>query len=95
MILYLDTSNLVKLYVDEAHSDLVRDWAEAAEAVAISRVGYPEALSAFIRRSDRGDMTDEDLALARASLEADWPAFILLPLNERRAGGLVENADFP
>ncbi|HKH43966.1 MAG TPA: type II toxin-antitoxin system VapC family toxin [Thermoanaerobaculia bacterium] len=89
MILYLDTSSLVKLYVDEDFSEIVREWVEAAEAVATSRVTYPEALSAFTRRWNRGDLTDEEMSLARESFAGDWPMFVLLPVNERRAGGLV------
>jgi predicted nucleic acid-binding protein len=89
LILYLDTSSLVKLYVDEDCSDIVRDWVEEAEAVATSRVAYPEALSAFTRRWNRGDLTDEEMSLARESFAGDWPIFVLLPVNERRAGGLV------
>lgn len=89
MILYLDTSSLVKLYVEEDGSDVVREWVEEAEAVATSRVTYPEALSAFTRRWNRGDLTDEEMSLARESLAGDWPIFILLPVDERRAGGLV------
>jgi uncharacterized protein len=89
VILYVDTSSLVKLYIEEAHSDLVREWAAEAEAVATSRVAYPEALSAFARRWNRGDLSDEELGLARESLDADWTAFLLLPLRERRAGELA------
>lgn len=89
MILYLDTSSLVKLYIDEDCSEIVRDWVEAAEAVATSRVTYPETLSAFTRRWNRGDLTDEEMSLGRESFAGDWPIFVLLPVNERRAGGLV------
>ncbi len=89
MILYLDTSSLVKLYLDEVGSAVVREWVEEAEAVATSRVAYPEALSAFARRWNRGDLTDEEMSLARESFAGDWPIFIHLPLHERRAGGLV------
>ncbi len=89
MILYLDTSSLVKLYVDEDCSEIVREWVEEAEAVATSRVTYPEALSAFTRRWNRGDLTDEEMSLARESFAGDWPVFILLPVHERRAGGFV------
>jgi uncharacterized protein len=89
VILYLDTSSLVKLYVDEDGSDIVREWVEDAEAVATSRVAYPETLSAFARRWNRGDLTDEEMNLARESLAGDWPVFLLLPVQERRAGGLV------
>jgi predicted nucleic acid-binding protein len=89
VILYLDTSSLVKLYIEEDHSDLVREWAEEAEAVATCRVAYPEALSAFARRWDRGDLTDEAFGRARESFHADWNAFLLLPLREHRAGVLA------
>ncbi len=89
MILYLDTSSLVKLYVDEDCSDVVREWSEEAEAVATSRVTYPEALSAFARRWNRGDLTDDEMSLARESFAGDWPVFIHLSVDERRAGGLV------
>lgn len=89
MILYLDTSSLVKLYVDEDGSDIVREWVEEAEAVATSRVTYPETLSAFVRRWNRGDLTDEEMTLARESFAGDWPVFLLLPVDERGAGGLI------
>ncbi|HVF59974.1 MAG TPA: type II toxin-antitoxin system VapC family toxin [Thermoanaerobaculia bacterium] len=89
MILYLDTSSLVKLYLEEEHSDLVREWVESAEAVATSRVAYPEALSAFARRRQADDVSAEDFELLRQACETDWPSFVLLPLGERRAGGLA------
>ena len=89
MILYVDTGSLVKLYIEETHSDLVREWAAEAEAVATCRVAYPEALSAFARRWSRGDLSDEKLGVTREALDADWASFLLLPLRERRAGSLA------
>ncbi|HBL31919.1 MAG TPA: VapC toxin family PIN domain ribonuclease [Acidobacteria bacterium] len=89
MILYLDTSSLAKLYIEEEGAETVREWAEEAEALATSRVTFPEALSAFTRRWNRGDLTDEEVQSARESFTADWPSFVHLPLNERRAGTLV------
>ena len=49
MILYLDTSALVKLYVEEAHSDWVHACAAEAEVLATSVVARPEMLSALSR----------------------------------------------
>jgi uncharacterized protein len=89
VILYLDTSSLVKLYLDEEHSDLVREWVEEAEAVATVRIAFPEALSAFVRRWNQGDLDEESFELARESLDADWPKLLLLPVRERKAGRLV------
>ena len=89
MILYLDTSSLVKVYVKEVHSDLVRDWFKAAEAIAISRVGYAEAMSAFARRRAQGELEDDEFEVVSEMLSAHWSDFILLPVRERRAGMLA------
>lgn len=89
MILYLDTSSLLKVYVKEAHSDLVREWFKAAEAIAISRVGYAEAMSAFARRRAQGELDDDEFELVRETLSAHWSDFILLPVRERKAGALA------
>ena len=43
MILYLDTSSLVKLYVQEAGSEDVQELVEKARLVVTSQVAYPEA----------------------------------------------------
>jgi predicted nucleic acid-binding protein len=37
MILYLDTSSLVKLYIEEIYSERVREWADDAEILATCR----------------------------------------------------------
>ena len=89
MILYLDTSSLVKIYLEEPRSDLVREWVDAAEMIATSRVAFPEALSAFARRKQRGDLDPQAFDLVRETMESDWPKLILLPLKERKAGDLA------
>lgn len=89
MILYLDTSSLVKLYIEEAGSDLVWEWADEAEAIATSCVAYPEAMSAFARRREQGDLDERSFHRIQETLERDWSSFILLPVRERRAGGLA------
>jgi predicted nucleic acid-binding protein len=89
VILYLDSSSLVKIYLEEAESDLVREWVGAAEAVATSRVAYPETLSAFTRRKEEGDLDLDTLELLHESLDSDWASLVLLPLRERRAGTLA------
>lgn len=50
MIVYLDTSALVKLYVDEPGTQEVARWIQRATAVSTSRVSYVEARAAFARR---------------------------------------------
>lgn len=89
MILYLDTSSLVKIYLEEPGSDLVREWVGTAEAIATSLVAYPETLSAFARRKAQGDLESKAFAVLRQSFDDDWPTFVLLPLKEREAGALA------
>ena len=42
MTLYLDTSSLVKFYVEEAGSETVRALVTAATVVATAGIAYPE-----------------------------------------------------
>ena len=89
MILYLDTSTLVKLYLDEEHSDLVQLWAERAEILCTSRVAYPEATAALARRWRDGDLGDEAFQAIRGVLSDQWPDFSSVELDELAAGELA------
>lgn len=50
MILYLDTSALVKLYAEERGREEVQSAVREARVVAISEIGYVEARSALARK---------------------------------------------
>lgn len=89
MILYLDTSSLVKLYVDELHAEQVREWVAAAEIVAISRLAYPETLSAFTRRHRSGDFTTTEFATLAEAFTSEWHTFAALDFDEIAAGEMA------
>jgi len=89
MILYLDTSSLVKLYIDEPHSEQVRRWIDDAEILATSRIAYPEMLSAFSRRRGNGDITDKSFKKIYTQMNTDWPNYAVLDIDEKKAGALV------
>ena len=80
MILYLDTSALVKLYVDEAASDVVRRAVADVTHVATSRVAYPEARAAFARRHLAGDFSRLDLRRVVAALDRDFSSLVVMEL---------------
>jgi predicted nucleic acid-binding protein len=93
VILYLDTSSLVKLYVEEPGSAEVRRLVEAAEVVTASVVAYPEARAALARRRRERSLAAADLRRAKAALEADWPRVLALDVVDalaRSAGDLAE-----
>jgi len=90
LILYLDTSSLVKLYVTEAYSGLVRGWAEEAEILATCRVAYPEMISALNRRLRTGDLAKGDYDLLVKTFAGEWRDFAVLDFDEIGAGRLAE-----
>ena len=93
MILYLDTSSLLKLYLDEDHSDLVHDWSSGAEVLRTSRIAYPEAMAALARRWRQGSLDDQDFDSTREALADDWPYFSAIDLDEKAAAELAVRLD--
>jgi predicted nucleic acid-binding protein len=93
MTLYLDTSALVKLYVEERDSSAVRRACDAAEVLATSRVAYPEARAALARRAREGGLGADELTHVVADLDHDWDRFVVVEVDAitaRRAGELAE-----
>ena len=93
MILFLDTSSLVKLYVEESGSADVRRLVEQAEIVAASVVAYAEARAALARRKRERSLTLAGFRRAKRAFEADWPRVVALDVPEamaRSAGDFAE-----
>jgi predicted nucleic acid-binding protein len=93
VILYLDTSSLVKLYVDEPGSADVRRLVDQAEIVTASVVAYPEARAALARRRRERSLTVAAHRRAKGALDADWPRVLALDVSSplaRSAGDLAE-----
>ncbi len=89
MILYLGSSSLVKLYVEEPFSDLVADWVAVSEIVATCRVAYTEVMSALNIRLRNGDLSREDYERALKGLAEDWPRIAKIDFDELEAGNLI------
>lgn len=75
MVLYLDTSALLKLYVEEEGRELVREAVDTADTVATSTVAYAEARAGLARRFREEDFTEEEHQGAVADLDGDWPTY--------------------
>jgi len=88
VILYLDTSALFKLYVDEAGSDAVHAAVAAAESIAVCRISWAEAMSALARRGREVPADLDALDQAKDALRTDWPRFLVVDVNQL----LVEQA---
>jgi predicted nucleic acid-binding protein len=93
MTLYLDTSSLVKLYVEEVGSDDVRGAVGQAAVVATSIVAYPETRAALARLRRSGSLTVTGFAAAKRTFEAQWPAFLTVEVTaavSQEAGEFAE-----
>jgi predicted nucleic acid-binding protein len=93
VILYLDTSALVKLYVDEPGRAAVLELLDAAVGCATARIAYVEARAAFARRRREGGFQPRTLRHVVDLLDQDWAAYTLIEVGEslvRRAGVLAE-----
>jgi predicted nucleic acid-binding protein len=80
LILYLDTSALVKLYVNEPGTKDVRGAVHDAPTVATSRLAYPECASALTRLQRGSGLTAAGLRRALHDLRADLGRFFVVEL---------------
>ena len=93
MTLYLDTSSLVKLYVTEAGSEVVRQLVGDASVVATSVVAYAETRAALARLRREGVLTASRLTSAKRDFGEQWPTYLTLEATDslcRAAGEFAE-----
>ncbi len=93
MIAYLDTSSIVKLYVDEDGTDEIRRVVSQSEAVAASWIAYAETRSAFARRYREGGIPITEYRQRVGAFEDDWAGYLAVDVSHdviRRAGNLAE-----
>ena len=72
MILFCDTSALIKLYIREDFTDRMLAAAEAASATAVCRIAWAEAMTALARRLRECPADTGAIDTARRRLRNDW-----------------------
>lgn len=93
MFPYLDTSSLVKLYVEETASADVRGLVGSAEVAGTSLIAYAEARAAFARRFRESAFSSKDYKRLRSRFESDWKNFLSIQVTReivQVAGDLAE-----
>lgn len=93
MILYLETSDLVKLYAEEPDSKVISDRVQAADIVATSILSYAEARAALSRKFREKGMDEKAHERVKKELDLDWEHYFVLNLTNdlvKSAGGLSE-----
>ena len=83
MIVFCDTSALLKLFVEEEHSESMAVTALAAESLAVSRLAWAEVMSAIARRARDMPRDAAALAKARQAFVDGWPDFVTMEVTQR------------
>jgi predicted nucleic acid-binding protein len=74
-VIYLDTSWLVKLYVDEGDAETVRGIVDSETATLASDLSYVEFHAALARRRREGSLAARTATALRARFRREWPDF--------------------
>jgi predicted nucleic acid-binding protein len=83
MILYLDTSALVKKYFEEKNSfEVISAW-KSALGIATSAVAYPELLAAVYRKASQTRVRKSLFQRIVAMFREDWSSFIIIEVDNR------------
>ncbi len=88
MILFCDTSALMKLLVDEAQSNQMRQISTTVDAIGVCRISWAETMAALARLQREDPINNEDLDLARQQLTQSWRTFTIVEVSQP----LVETA---
>jgi predicted nucleic acid-binding protein len=89
-VIYLDTSWLVKLYVDEADAERVRRASDAAATVFVSDLSYVEFHGALARRRREGSLSSGTATGLRARFRREWPSRNRIAVSRDVIGGAAD-----
>lgn len=82
MIVYCDTSALMKLFVQEKFSDVVRKTCKEASHVAVSQIAWVEMCAALALKQRTGQIDAETSARALVELKHEWSRYQKLGIDQ-------------
>ncbi len=82
MILYLDTSAILKRYFREHFSDAVIALWKSASHLVTSSVAYAETMASMYRKQREADLKVSLIENVVTSFSDDWQAFIRVEVND-------------
>lgn len=85
MILYLDSSALVKFYLQERGSAEVREVYRGAEQAGTVLISRAEVSAGLAKAHSMGLVSEEDSRKARALFHSEWPRIIHVTVSETLA----------
>ncbi|NBT56850.1 MAG: PIN domain-containing protein [Betaproteobacteria bacterium] len=93
MILFCDTSALVKLYILEDSSRDMQTLAGAASAIAVCRIAWAEMMAALSRRAREFPNDADAIEVVRKRLRTDWPRYVVVEVTQALVDLAGEYAD--
>ena len=93
MILFCDTSALVKLYILEDSSRDMQTLAGAASAIAVCRIAWAEMMAALSRRAREFPNDADAIEVVRKRLRTDWPRYVVVEVTQALVELAGEYAD--
>ena len=81
-MIYLDTSALIKRFVNEKGSPLVQSIVQRTEAIATAKIAYAEIFAGLTRKLREGNLSKAQYALACRQFESDWHAYLRVELED-------------
>jgi predicted nucleic acid-binding protein len=88
VILFCDTSALIKLLIDEPGSDQIHQASQAALVISACRITWAEAMAAMARRQREDPVSADAIEQARQRLNQLWTFFSIVEVTQ----DLVETA---
>ena len=88
MILFCDTSALLKLFIDEQGSESMINARSSSKGIAVCRITWAESMAALAQRTRFKGTNQSGLAQARSMFEHAWPGFVIADITQP----LVEKA---
>jgi predicted nucleic acid-binding protein len=88
-MLYLDTSAIVKKYVEENGSADVRNCIAQHESVATATISRAESAATFARAVGRGSLTEKAARAAHRVFAREWKSYMRIRITE----SLIARAD--
>jgi predicted nucleic acid-binding protein len=82
VILFCDTSALVKLYIKEEFSDKVCSLADKAKAIAVSRISWAETMATLARRVRECPTDAEVIEAVRVNFRTNWSSFAIVEVTQ-------------
>jgi predicted nucleic acid-binding protein len=82
VILFCDTSALMKLLVEEDQSGQMRQVITTVEAIGVCRISWAETMAALARRQREDPISSDDLEQARQHLSQSWRTFTIVEVSQ-------------